>query len=775
MFKTYHNSFTTDEAAENLSALKFSQSNRAPDPREPSRVVTTTTTTTFSMNRDMAKGICQHFMDARLIENAADPASGVFKDKGIYQLTPKGLHILERFITKNGINGEHLLKVFSSQPICMKLLHLERRAHDDELLINRPIIEVVFRRFCGRQPNYLPGEHSHPSSDFDRTLGIGVIDITEKPRGYKAPVTVKHTFSAIAALDWLCDFTTICGRDEAAEIAAHFQRLGLIEVAKDSTRKDSDDDSTVIVHGEDGIGRVSEGEFKCHYKTVYGLTDRGRAIARWPGYAMPAQPYGGEKGAAASQDPSQHQLSSADPANASRGAVPPGYPMNRAASPDEIESLQDRVPSGGEAQPRASMSGHGTPSSVRSSQDIPRGIPGRPGGGDSSQNSRSASLESVNSVNVLGRKPSAAERLRNEYLTRSGHNSPQMNPAMMMDLATPAYHSRDSNTNRLRQILEEPALRSLFRDFLKQNFCEENLSFWLDTQDFKRRFHTTSSAVAVRPGGAVGSGSGDKSSRRGFFSRSDKTKDGKDGAANTDGSGQHLTAMERHQQDLIAMAFVIYNTYLAPASPCELNIEHNLRTDLVGYMNKVLNDAKTSSGGDGVRVVRAQDLQRGGSQPGTTIDSPVGGLEHGLTPAFAGPDAKGMPLEANASVEERKSTVSASMPRAPLHASQLQTIVRLYERIQDHTFRLMASDSVPRFIKDSRFLGLVKSVEEYTEALENGRLDPDDVVQGPAISKHVVDAMELGVASSSVGGGGISTTGTGSGSSSSGFPVGMAN
>ncbi len=111
-FKTYHNSFTTDEAAENLSHLKFSQSNRVPDPNEPSRVVTTTTTTTFSMNRDMAKGICQHFMDARLIENAGDATNPIFKDKGVYVLTPKGLHILERFITKNGINGDHLLKVF---------------------------------------------------------------------------------------------------------------------------------------------------------------------------------------------------------------------------------------------------------------------------------------------------------------------------------------------------------------------------------------------------------------------------------------------------------------------------------------------------------------------------------------------------------------------------------------------------------------------------------------------------------------------------------------
>lgn len=92
-------------------------------------------------------------------------------------------------------------------------------------------------------------------------------------------------------------------------------------------------------------------------------------------------------------------------------------------------------------------------------------------------------------------------------------------------------HAKDSHAARLKQILDEPALRSLFREFLRANFCEENLSFWLDVQDFKRRFNTTSSAVAVStPTGG---------------------KQGRD-------TGH--AAMEKHQQDLIAMAFVIYNS-----------------------------------------------------------------------------------------------------------------------------------------------------------------------------------------------------------------------
>ena len=98
-----------------------------------------------------------------------------------------------------------------------------------------------------------------------------------------------------------------------------------------------------------------------------------------------------------------------------------------------------------------------------------------------------------------------------------------------MTLGDKDIQVKDSHTARLKHILDEPAIRSLFREFLRANFCEENLSFWLDTQDFKRRFNTTSSAVAEPAPGKGNRAIGHQ-------------------------------AMERHQQDLIAMAFVIYNS-----------------------------------------------------------------------------------------------------------------------------------------------------------------------------------------------------------------------
>ncbi|KAG8811352.1 hypothetical protein FRC17_002511, partial [Serendipita sp. 399] len=484
--------FLSDDACECLSCLKFSQSNRTADPRDPDRIITTTTTTTFSMTRDMAKAMSQHFMDARLIENAIDKASNQFKDRSVYQITPKGLHVLERFISKNGVNADGLVKVFQTQPICMKLLHLERRASDDEIIISQQVVTALFRRFAGRGPNYIDEaaspETADPAVEYNkRAAGIPLTDVVERAPQLvgKGPLqTFKFCFLAVNALEWLCDFTSIVGRDEAAEMAAHFVRFGLITLLSDK-RKSSDSAVIFTVRGTatgPNASGATQGEFRCTAKAIYRITEEGRKVARWT-------------------------------------------------------------------------------------------------------------------------EPKSA----------TGRDSP------------------------------EPALRSLFREFLRGNFCEENLSFWLEVQEFKRKFLITSTAISNRagPGGRA--------------------------------APQHA-AMEKHHESLIQMAFVIYNTYLAPSSHCELNIDHGLRNDLVAYLNEVMTES-TGKAFQG-RVDPDQ--------------------------AFT------------------------------LNATQLQHIIRLYERIQLHVFRLMATDSVPKFIKTKRFLALRSWVEDY-EANEGDNIIPSSSYNSPPI------------------------------------------
>jgi hypothetical protein len=248
----------SDEACANLSSLKFSQSNRVPDPKDPSRIITTTTTTTFSMSRDMGKGICQHFMDGRLIENAADIGSTTFKDRGVYVTTPKGLHMLERFITKNGIAADHVLKLFADQPITMKVLHIERRTSDDDIIFSPSVTNVIWRRFLGKSPNvctlsdediaaqinsrWYAKSSIAPGTEFEREIGQ-LLRRTPIPASERKPggPTEEYSFPALSAIDWLCEYTTVAGPDEAGEILAQFVRYGFLQLHSDKGRpKDSD-------------------------------------------------------------------------------------------------------------------------------------------------------------------------------------------------------------------------------------------------------------------------------------------------------------------------------------------------------------------------------------------------------------------------------------------------------------------------------------------------------------------------------------------------------
>ncbi|KAK0206117.1 regulator of G protein signaling domain-containing protein [Desarmillaria ectypa] len=555
-FRTFPNSFSTDEAAQNLASLKFSQSNRGPDPREPSRVVTTTTTTTFSMTRDMAKAMSQHFMDARLIENAADPSSNLFKDRGVYVLTPKGLHVLERFISKNGINSDHLQQVFVTQPICIKLLHLERRSADDEIIVTQSVITALFRRFVGRSPNF---PSATPSPDpfqryNERSKGVALMEVTERaqPLLGKGQQVHKYCFAAVTALEWLCDFTSVVGREEAAEMAAQFVRFGLITLVSDK-RKNNDSAIIFTVRGSaPGGNSPQHGEFRCTAKAIYKITEEGRRLAHWD---------------------NSRQIGSHDSPNASSATL-----------------------------------------TERSSIDKSTADHSEKKGGDAK----------------IHRRISMAEKMNASY-----------------DAADKKNNQKESNAERLRYILEEPGLRSLFREFLRGNFCEENLSFWLDVEDFKRKFNITSSAVAVAPATPR---------------PSTKTTPGQ-------------AAMERHHESLINTAFVIYNTYLAPSSQCELNIDHGLRNEL----SKYLEDVVTSLTGK----------------------------------AFQG---RVEPEQANA-----------------FNATQLQTMIRLYERIQTHVFRLMATDSVPRFIKTPKFLAMRNWVEDFDPTDDDVRLLTSAPSQPPGL------------------------------------------
>ncbi|KAG5341961.1 hypothetical protein C0989_006473 [Termitomyces sp. Mn162] len=277
----------SDDAVRTLERLKFSQSMRTTNPDDPSSVITTTTNFVFSMTRHVAMELCQHFMDARYIRNALDPSLSFFKDKSLHCLTPKGLHVLESFIEKTGIDADHLQPVLESEIICPNLFYVERESAEDNIIFPYSSIIALFRWFVGKQPNYSSKDCLEPPLlQHKQSKGIGLQEVIDRSGLLsRKAVQRQYCFDAVDALEWLCNFTSVSGREEAAQVAAHFERLGLIAFVG-NPEKYNNQAIVFTVHGSpddqgcDLIGRT-QGEFWCANKVYYQVTDKGRWVAGW--------------------------------------------------------------------------------------------------------------------------------------------------------------------------------------------------------------------------------------------------------------------------------------------------------------------------------------------------------------------------------------------------------------------------------------------------------------------------------------------------------------
>jgi hypothetical protein len=433
-FSKFDHTFTSEEAINNLGSLKFSQSNRMPDPKDPSRIVTTTTTTTFSMAREMARSVCQRFVDARFIEPVDGKANPHFPPKGaLFQLTPKGIHILQRFCQRNGITARHIMDILDSPRNTMQLVILERDVATDQLSQDRATIEVIFRRFAGQDGPNIKATVSNSDSDSlsDYTNGtVGVKMAKERKVGDKI---IQNSFTGKAAVDWLMDCCTTIDRRETIEIAEMFVKESLIwSIVEDKSYLQYDPRAIV---------------FQPTKYAIYGVTERGQRVCGW--------------------------------------------------------IARDRVP----------------PAS---------------------------------------------------FDTRATH--------------------QNSNNARLNNILQDPALRLLFREFLRYSLCEENLSFYIDVSEFTKNYR--------------------RAEKAGAFTKMDAVR------------------------ETLASAYGLYNAFLAPGSPCELNIDHALRNSLASRMTRAVSD-------------------------------------------------------------------DASMLKS------LTEVVNLFELAQLSVFKLMSSDSVPKFVRDPKYAAVL--------------------------------------------------------------------
>ena len=266
-FTKVEETFTSEEAIINLGSLKSSQSHRMPDPKDHARWVITTAITTFTMPKEMARSVCQRFLDARFIESADGKLEKVFSSKGgVWQLTPKGINIVHRWCTRIGVSSRQLDPILRRDN--MHLVVLEREEVTDKLSQDKSTIEVIFRRFAGQDGPNLKSSTSVSDSDSINDYSTGLMGVKMAKERQVSNQVIANTFTGKAASDWLLDCCTTIDRRETYMLAELFIKHKLMwAVAEDTLFMRQNPSATI---------------YQPTKNAIYALTGRGQQLCAWP-------------------------------------------------------------------------------------------------------------------------------------------------------------------------------------------------------------------------------------------------------------------------------------------------------------------------------------------------------------------------------------------------------------------------------------------------------------------------------------------------------------
>ncbi|KAF9184454.1 hypothetical protein BGZ50_003659 [Haplosporangium sp. Z 11] len=598
MFKNYPNSFTAEAAIANLGGLQFIQSNRDTDPKDPTRIITHVTTTQFSLSRDMAKNLCQTFMDARLFENAMDPNKREFANRGFYQVTPKGAHILAKFVHRNKLPVEDTRHI--TVQAAANLVYLERADDEDQIILTQKHIEMIFKRFAGPEPNVAkpisPGDSPLTSSNGGRDRVQSVvnlcngIEVKDQQHNYDV---YKDTFYGKAAVEWLLDYTTVISKEEAICICQEMVTGVYIEQV-----------------GEENHSGPSL--FRTGNSALYHLTETGRAVAGWKSLDSIS-------GGSINNDWMDERGTVGTKSERNNPEAKPLSTQFKLTS-----SNLGRLPISVAREKRMSLD-ENSMTSATYSEDAGRG-PMRRLSQILNDPAFQITLSDAGAMSSYAPSSSGKESVG----TGAGAGAPGLSPPMS------SSQPMASNTTRLNIILSNVTLRDLFKSFLKQNICEENLSFYLEVLDYKSKFNTLIN-----------------STKNYNLSLTENL------------SQPYPPSLRELEKQICTQAFAIYETYLVQGASREVNLPHQMRSDITAYMQAVVRNMETPETNNG---------------KGSSISTP---------------SSPSSPSSASGDNEGDKAS-GASPSKELIHIS-------LFNTIHEHIFRLMSTDSVPKFTKTDKY------------------------------------------------------------------------
>ncbi|KAI8087278.1 hypothetical protein BDF21DRAFT_379148 [Thamnidium elegans] len=650
LFRHYPSTFTTDEAVESLGRLQFTHLVSTPNPLDPSQPLLTRTTTTFSMSRDMAKILGQHFLNARLSENATDPQNRTMKDRGIWAPTPKGKFMIHNFSQRARVPIQHMQATLSKIHN-FQIVLFERLLDDDQLSFSRPNMTQAFKVMM----EWLPTDNLM----IDEIGGVDNQYIFESYR---------DTFFGYQCFEWIMEYTSVVSNEEAESIAAEFVLYGWIQQVLDKSDKDQcKKDKTAI--------------FKTGRKTQYYLTDKGRHTLEVDIITnLPQQQASGTGTLTAARSRTHSSTSS------SNSSITTNNSSNKLRStaiansnlkkeehlsrllPTTAESPPDDESGGATIIPKAIITKRKTISGPNESAVIAEedDIISKDSMLQIDNNSCDFGFSSASSTTSSTLTPSyqCSTPISKGFQSKSPMISStdsiiheQLERLRIAVDPTPlTIEQSGSQHSRLQSILKDPLIRMYFRQFLKSSFCEENINFWVDYSALIKK---------INPEDEVEEDNEVKNKKR----------------------IEQLPKTQCHS--LLNHCHVIYNTYFCPENaPSELNIDHGLRYDIIQYMQATFASLPKKK-----EVVECSSAG---------IDAPFGSISvssHGILTSSVARDGR-VPLGTKSVLKEG---IKDSPPTC------LCKIIHLYDLANSHVCKTMAQDSVPRFIRTEKYRDLMRS------------------------------------------------------------------
>jgi hypothetical protein len=432
----------------------------------------------------------------------------------------------------------------------------------------------------------------------------------------------QHTFFGYQCYEWICEYTTALSSEEAEQIASEFLLYGWIHQVMDKSDR--------------GSHRSDDATFKYGKKTMYYLTEKGRSVLDWKDNDSIKSDHSTNSISSSTVDLKSQHANRLLPTTAVQEAK--GVP--KATVNQQSESAGTSVNENEETMRTEGDEGCTfgfTPATKGKLVDtsIPDEI----------------KKDGTNKV-LIDDEDDAEDHMSEQMIQLRLSNKLKENKENMLLRALPDL----PQSEKLQGILQDALVRMYFRQYLRANFCEENINFWMDFRALRQKIAAEKS---------------------------------------------ELTPTFCHS--LLTECCIIYYNYICPEkSPVELNIDHSLRIEMTDLIKSVLPDPNKLAS-------KNNNTNNENNKPFGSISSCYS-TEPMLEQTF--------------------------VIRTPDPQHTLKRAIDLLSKVNQHVFRMMAQDSVPRFLKSEKYKELLELHSFYVNHHEPNTICPTSLQRAAPPKSH---------------------------------------